>query len=214
MLKLYGRATAFNVLKVGWFLEELALSYEHIEVGGRFGGLDTPQFEQLNPIKKVPVLVDGERSVWESHTILRYLAASYGPPHFYPDDAYSRSEQERWMDWSLSVFQPAFIKVFWGYYRKPPAKRDMAFVDEQLTLCRFHLDALDKQLGSAPFLAGESFSIADIPAGCALFRLTEMGVDITLPPNVQSWYEQLKTRPGYQKWVMADFSELAARESY
>ncbi|MEM9774288.1 MAG: glutathione S-transferase family protein [Chloroflexota bacterium] len=214
MITLYGRATAFNVLKVGWLLEELELTYKHVSVGGRFGGLDTPEFEKLNLHKKVPALVDGERSIWESHTILRYLAATYGKDNFYSADPFERSLQERWMDWSQSVFQPAFMNVFWGYYRQPAAKRDLRFIESHLEKCRFHLEALDKQLGNTRFLAGESLSTADIPAGSVLYRLTEIGLDVTLPKHVEQWYDHLKQRPGYQKWVMGDFTELFGRASF
>lgn len=78
MLKILGRTTSFNVQKVLWLADELSLEYDHIELGGKFGGLDSQEFARLNPMKKVPVLVDEQHSIWESHTILRYLAAKYG----------------------------------------------------------------------------------------------------------------------------------------
>ncbi|MEM7802319.1 MAG: glutathione S-transferase family protein, partial [Chloroflexota bacterium] len=171
-IRLYGRSTSFNVLKVGWLLDELALEYEHIQLGGRYGGLDTPEFGALNPIRKVPTLVDGEKRIWESHTILRYLAAEYGPEGFLPADPYGRSLQERWMDWSQSVFQPAFIGIFWGYYRKPPSRRDMGAVQQQVDKAMFHLDAFNLQLADSRFLVGDTFSAADIPAGSVLYRLS------------------------------------------
>lgn len=73
-MKVYGRTTSFNVQKVLWFLDELGVSYQHIEVGGRFGGLQSDGFSALNPQQKVPVLVDDKNVIWESHSILRYLA--------------------------------------------------------------------------------------------------------------------------------------------
>ncbi|WP_212747843.1 glutathione S-transferase N-terminal domain-containing protein [Pseudoalteromonas sp. S558] len=78
VVKVFGRTTSFNVQKILWLLDELALNYEHIELGGHFGGLDSDEFFRLNPMKKVPVLIDGDKSIWESHTILRYLVAEYG----------------------------------------------------------------------------------------------------------------------------------------
>jgi glutathione S-transferase len=75
MLHLWGRNTSFNVQKVTWFLGELGLDYTHTEVGGRFGGLDDAAFAAKNPHAKVPVLEDGDLTMWESHTCLRYLAA-------------------------------------------------------------------------------------------------------------------------------------------
>lgn len=213
-MKLYGRTTSFNVQKVLWLLDELDISYEHIELGGRFGGLDTPEFAALNPMKKVPVLVDNNNAVWESHTILRYLVAAYGDKHWYPNSPYLRSQYERWMDWSHLIFQQAFMGVFWGYYRMPVQKRDMKAVDAELQKCLDCLNVIEATLENSEYLAGSCLSLADLCAGSILFRLTSQGLDVPLPQNVSAWYEKLKKRPGYQKWIMSDFTELKAREDY
>lgn len=213
-MKLYGRTTSFNVQKVMWLLEELKLSYEHVELGGRFGGLDSEAFAELNPMRKVPVLIDGDRAIWESHSILRYLAAEYGSDDWLPESAYSRSLYERWMDWSQVTFQPAFMATFWGYYRTPETKRDMQRVTQALQTCDVCLQQLEVALTNQSFLAGESISLADVCAGAILYRLTEQGLDVVLPFRVNQWFERLQSRPGYQKWVMSDFSELKAREDY
>ncbi len=214
MRKIYGRTTSFNVQKVLWLADELNLDYEHLELGGRFGGLDTPEFTRLNPMQKVPVLVDGDRVIWESHTILRYLIAEYGDSNWYPDSVYERSIYERWLDWSQTAFQPAFMAVFWGYYRKPSQKRDMAVVEKQLNKCIGCLSILDRQLENARYLAGNFLTLADIPTGAVIYRLTEQGLEVTLPPLVAAWYANLQRRSGYQKWIMSDFTELKAREEF
>ena len=76
-LTVWGRGNAFNVQKVLWLVGELALALAHrrVDAGGPFGGLDTPEFLTLNPNGRVPVLQDGGTVVWESHSIIRYLAA-------------------------------------------------------------------------------------------------------------------------------------------
>lgn len=213
-MKLYGRTTSFNVQKVLWLLEELNIDYQHIQLGGRFNGLDDPEFVKLNPMRKVPVLVDGEKAIWESHSILRYLVASFADESWYSADPYQRSLYERWMDWSQLIFQNAFMGTFWGYYRMSEAKRDMKTVNAELEKCVQCLSVLDKQLSLSDYLAGESITLADICAGAIIYRLTTQGLSISLPIHVARWYEKLKTRPGYQKWVMSDYSELKAREDY
>ena len=214
MRKIYGRTTSFNVQKVLWLADELNLDYEHLELGGRFGGLDTPEFTRFNPMQKVPVLVDGDRVIWESHTILRYLVAEYGDSNWYPNSAYERSIYERWLDWSQTAFQPAFMAVFWGYYRMPPQKRDMAVIEKQLNKCIGCLSILDRQLENARYLAADFLTLADIPTGAVIYRLTEQGLDVTLPPLVAVWYANLQRRSGYQKWIMSDFTELKSREEF
>ncbi|RXJ72732.1 glutathione S-transferase [Veronia nyctiphanis] len=213
-MKLYGRTTSFNVQKVLWLLEELQLSFEHIEVGGRHGGLNDKNFVQLNPMRKVPVLVDGDNVVWESHTILRYLASEYGSAQWQIHDAYQRTLYERWMDWSQVIFQPAFMTTFWGYYRQPPAQRDMEEVNRALDICHDCLETLSEQLTKTPYLAGSQLSLADIVVGAALYRLTEQGLDVRLPESVSVWYSHLRVRDGYQKWIMSDFTELKGRTDY
>ena len=213
-MKLYGRTTSFNVQKVLWLLTELNLDFQHIELGGRFGGLDGSEFKQLNPMGKVPVLVDSGQAIWESHTILRYLAAQHGGSTWYPTCTFERSFYERWLDWSQTIFQPAFMGTFWGYYRMPPNKRDMVAVNRHLDSCINCLATINKQLQQTSYLAGNTLSLADIVVGAVIYRLTSQGLIISLPKRVSNWYHELKSRPGYKTWVMSDFTELKAREDF
>ena len=75
MLTVYGRKSSFNVHKVMWLIGELGVVHKHTELGGAFGGLDTPKFCAMNPHGRVPVVDDNGTMVWESHAILRYLAS-------------------------------------------------------------------------------------------------------------------------------------------
>lgn len=213
-MKIYGRTTSFNVQKVLWLLDELNLAYQHIELGGRFGGLNSNEFKKLNPMGKVPVLIDDERVIWESHSILRYLAAKYGENTWFPECAYERSLYERWLDWSQTIFQPAFMGTFWGYYRMPANKRNMAEVNSHLDTCINCLETINSQLAQSKYLAGNNLSLADIVVGAVIYRLTSQGLMIPLPRRVNDWYQDLKSRPGYQSWVMSDFTELKAREDF
>ena len=78
MIQLLGRATSGNVQKVIFMLEELRLPYERKDYGKQFDNTTTPEYAALNPMKKVPTLVDGDTVVWQSNTILRYLANKTG----------------------------------------------------------------------------------------------------------------------------------------
>jgi hypothetical protein len=79
MLRLLGRQASGNVQKVIFILEELGLPYVREDYGRQFGNTQTDAYRKLNPNAKVPTLLDGELAIWESHTILRYLAAIHGP---------------------------------------------------------------------------------------------------------------------------------------
>ena len=215
MLTIYGRKSSFNVQKVMWLVGELNIAHRHVELGGAFGGLDAPEFRALNPHGRVPVIVDGDVTVWESHTILRYLAARYGGSSFWDDDPAVRSQSERWMDWAHTTLQPDFLTgVFWGFYRTPAAQRDTRAVEEKIRRSAQHFQLLDKILADRPFLLGNRLTLADIPAGTHLYRY--FNIDIARPrvPNVERWYRTLAERPAYRAHVMVPFSELYGRLEY
>jgi glutathione S-transferase len=145
MLTVWGRRSSFNLQKVMWLVGELELSHRHIPAGGDFGIKDTPEFLAMNPHGRVPVIDDDGTIVWESQTILRYLAARHGRGRFWTDDPGERSQAERWMDWSQASLQPDFLLgVFWGFYRTPEAQRNTLAVDTKIRACARHFQLLDR----------------------------------------------------------------------
>ena len=86
MLKIWGRKNSSNVRKALWCAEELGLDYEAIDAGGAFGVVDTPQYRALNPNGRVPMIEDGDFVLWESNTIVRYLAAKHKATVLEPAD--------------------------------------------------------------------------------------------------------------------------------
>ena len=165
-------------------------------------------------MRKVPVLADNDNVIWESNTILRYLADSYGAGQWKVEDAWQRSLFERWMDWSQTIFDPAFVGVFWGYYRTPAHLHDMKAIKKSIKECIDCLAKLDDQLGGSKYLAGEKLSLADISTGIFIYRLVEINLNIKLPENVENWYKCLRRSNGYKQWVMSDFSSLKGRLEY
>jgi len=211
-LTVWGRANSINVQKVLWLLAELDVPYRHIPAGGAHGGLDTPEFLAMNPCGRVPVIQDGDVVVWESHAILRYLAATRGRERFWSEDAAERSMDDRWMDWSETSLQPDFINgIFWGFYRTPEPLRDAQAIAAKVASCAAHMQLLDKILKSQPFLSGGALGLADIPAGALLFRYFNLEIDRPHVPHVASWYARLQERQAYRDHVMLPFDNLKAR---
>ncbi|XHI63329.1 hypothetical protein ABZP12_00439 [Xanthomonas euvesicatoria] len=122
-ITLWGRRNSSNVRKVLWCAEEAGVAYTSIEVGGAFGGNDTPAYRALNPNGVVPTLQDGALVLWESNAIVRYLAAQYAPA-LYPHSPPERALGDRWMDWTTSTFAGVFRDLFWGVLRTPEHERD------------------------------------------------------------------------------------------
>jgi glutathione S-transferase len=215
MLTIYGRKSSFNVQKVMWLIGELGIEHNHIQMGGSFGGLDRPDFQAMNPHGRVPVIDDGGTIVWESHAILRCLAARYGSGTFWSDDPIQRSRADQWIDWSLSALQPDFlVGIFWGYYRTPEPKRNIAAVEAAVDRTSQRLLLLDKLLEANTYLIGDHLSLADIPIGTHLFRYFNIDIRRPTVPNVERWYRLLQDRPAYRGHVMVPFGELYGRLAY
>lgn len=213
MLKVWGRRSSMNVQKVMWLIGELNLPHEHIPAGGRFGRLDEPAFLALNPHGRVPVIEDGEVAVWESHAILRYLAARYARGRFWSDDAAARSQVDRWMDWSQTTLQPAFIDgVFWAYVRTPPSRRDPALIERNVRRCGEVFQRLDALLARESMLAQQEPTLADIPIAVNFYRYFELDIRRPQLPHIEAWYARLQQRPAYREHVMVSFEELRARD--
>jgi glutathione S-transferase len=214
VLTIWGRRNAFNVQKVLWLVGELGLAHRHVDAGGPFGGLDTPGFLAMNLHGRVPVIDDGGVVVWESHAILRYLAARHAPGTFWAEDPAERSLADRWMDWTLATLQRDFMDLFWAFYRTPEPERDHRLVGARAESCAAHFRLLDRELAGRPYLAGDRLTLADLPAGATLFRYFALGIDRPDVPNVRAWYARLAERPAYRDHVMLPFDDLRGRLAY
>ncbi|MCU4182362.1 glutathione S-transferase family protein [Bosea sp. BH3] len=198
MLKIWGRLSSINVQKVVWAAGEVGQAFERIEVGGPFGGLDTPEYLAMNPNGQIPVLQDGSFTLWESNTIVRYLAERHGAASIWESDVARRAEAERWMDWMLSELQPALAPVLWGVVRKVPGYTEPSVIENGMKQAEKLMAILEAQLAGKPFLSGERFGVADITVGCGAHRWFNMPVVRTERPAVQRWYESLFARPAAQ----------------
>lgn len=203
MLKILGRKTSSNVQKVLWVADELKLRYERADIGGPFGGNDTPEYLKLNPNGKVPTIIEDDGWVmWESNAITRYLAAKYGDGTLYPADLRVRASAERWMDWQTNTVSPQMVGVFRGLVRTPPEKRDPAAIAKARDGLARLMGILDAHLAQSDYVAGPAFTVGDIPLGIAAWRWFEMPIEREDYPHLRRWFERLAERPPYQTHVM------------
>lgn len=207
-ITVHGRASSANVQKVVWALEEMKLPYERLDVGGKFGGTDTPDFGAMNPNRLVPVLTDGNLTIWESHAILRYLAGSYSVGNFWPEDPAERATIDQWTDWTASTFQPAWLKVFMLVVRTAPQNQDKEAIAKAVADTGECLKIMNEALADRPFLAGEALSYADFAAGVSLYRWTTMEIERPEFEHVTAWHERLLEREAFAKSVNISYEEL------
>lgn len=203
----WGRATSSNVTKVLWGLGELGLPFERIDVGGAFGKTDTPEYRAMNPTGLVPTLQEQSFSLWESNTILRYLAQVHasGSP-LWPTNPQDRANIDRWMDAQQTVLNRPMSAVFWGLVRTPADQRDLKAIAAAIAETARAWRMISFWLEQHDFVAGPEFSLCDIPWGVHAHRwfgMNYLGLARPEIPALRAWYDRLRQRPAYQAHVMA-----------
>lgn len=203
MLRIWGRKTSSNVQKVMWAIGELGLAHERIDIGGPFGKSKEEPYLSLNPNGLVPTLQEDDFTLWESNSIVRYLAAKYGAGTLEPADPRARARASQWMDWQLSVVGPAIFGAFWGLIRTPPEKRDQAAIDASKTRTTAAMKILDAQLARTAFVADDQFSMGDIPVGIMAYRFRQLVPERPPLDNLERWYADISARPAFRDHVSA-----------
>jgi glutathione S-transferase len=200
MLKIWGRTNSVNVKKALWAAEELGVKYERIDAGMQYGVNKTPEYLKMNPTGLVPTIEDDGFKLWESHSIVRYLAAKHGAGTLWPTDLKQRADAERWMDWAFT-FQNAMRAVFWGLIRTPLEKRDMQAIEEGRKRSTELLAIPEAALAGKQFITGNAFTMGDIPLGCEVQRYMRVPIERPAFPNVDAWFARLGERPAFKKFV-------------
>jgi glutathione S-transferase len=204
MVKVWGRNNSINVQKVMWALGELGLAHERIDIGGPFGMNKEPPYLAKNPNGLVPTLEEDDGFLlWESNSIVRYLAAKHGAGKLEPKDPKARALAHQWMDWQLTVAGPAIFHTFWGLVRTPPEKRDHKAIAESQAKTTEAMKMVDAALGKSAFLAGEEFSMGDIPPALTAFRFRKLVPDRPAMANLERWYGAIEQRPAFRDHVLA-----------
>lgn len=202
MLKIYGRTNSINVQKVMWAVGELGLQHQRIDAGMAFGVVNEPAYGKMNPNRLVPTIDDDGVILWESNTIVRYLAAKHATGTLMPKGHAERAQAEKWMDWQMGSIQQGLTPVFWNLIRTPADKRDMKAVETGQATVNKSLAVLDEHLKGKTFMLGDTFTVADIPLGCIAYRWYGLPIERQTFANVRAWYERLTTRPAYKQHVM------------
>lgn len=200
MLKLLGRKTSGNVQKVLFYLEETGTPYEREDYGRQFNNTQTPEYLKLNPNAKVPTLIDGDLAIWESNTILRYLATKAGSP-FYPTAAAARTHVERWMDWQLGNLNSPYLFMF-RESKLAPEQRSADFAAQAKTLGA-ELSILDGRLASSAWLGGASMSIADMCLSPIVARCLRFGIELPALENLKRWDASIGARDAFKRATAA-----------
>ncbi|MGN6571358.1 MAG: glutathione S-transferase family protein [Pseudolabrys sp.] len=207
MIRILGRATSGNVQKVLFFLEEVGLKYVREDYGRQFNNTNTDAYRKLNPNMKVPTLVDGDLSSWESNTILRYLAATHAPQLTGTTPA-EKTYVERWMDWMLASLNTPYLAMFKDA-KKPDAERAADFAAQSADLVA-QLKILDGHIAGKQWFALDRFSLAEIALAPVVKRCLEFPIERPELAELMRWIKAVEARPAFAVATGAKPSTLAS----
>ncbi|MDH0647970.1 glutathione S-transferase [Pseudomonas sp. GD03858] len=198
MLKILGKASSINVRKVLWTCVELNLPFQREDWGSGFQPTDSPQFLALNPNAMVPVIVEGDFVLWESNTILRYLANQHGGAHLYPSAPRARAAVDQWLDWQATDLNDAWRYPFMSLVRRSPAHQDSALLASTSAQWAAKMRLLEQRLqATGAYVAGDTFSLADVAIGLSLNRWYRTPLEHPVLPALAAYHARLRLRPGF-----------------
>lgn len=194
MLKIWGRISSINVRKVVLAAQWLGIPFERVDAGHEFGIVKTPDYLAMNPNALVPAIEDDGFRLWESNVIVRYLCAKHSMGGLYPTTLEQRFDAERWMDWQQTTLNPAGRNAFVQLLRTAPERRQQQLVEQSIAATEPLLRMLDAHLARQPYMAGDAFTMADIPIACEIHRWRGTPVAQIELPHVDRWYAAIRAR--------------------
>lgn len=203
MLTLYTTPLSANGRKVLAASRHLDLEPEIRLVNVYRGEGRTPEYLAVNPTGKIPLLVDGKFTLWESNAILLYIAEAYGDFRLFSRDPKERAAIASWLFWESAHWQPTLIPVlspFIGHKLLPeavPAPADPPdWRNEQLQPLLAQLDA---HLREHQFVAGNSLTIADFSVGGMMTYFRAAEFPFAAFPNLTAWHGRLEALEAWQE---------------
>lgn len=204
-MRILGRKTSLNVRKVLWACDELGLTYDREDWGVGFRPVDTPEFLALNPNGQIPVLIDDDLVLWESNTIIRYLANRHGL-HLYPVEPVARAKVDQWLDWQATDLNAAWVYAFLALARRSPGYDDSGRIEASVKAWNRVMIILDGQLAqTGGHVSGPHFQLSDIAIGMAVHRWVATPLDHAHLPHVRAYYDRLKARPAFEPYARSDW---------
>ena len=197
MIKIYG-APGSSAGRCYWTMEEIGLLYERQPLDMSKKEHKSPEYLALNPNGKVPCLVDGDVTIWESMAIDTYLAEKYQPDllGLTPE---ARGLVQQWSYWAILEPQPALVSALIQKVFVPEPKRDQKIIDDALAKLPPMLEIANKHLDQLEYFVGGSFSLADIHVATVMNINHMLGQSLSDFPHLMRWLDNVCGREAYQK---------------
>ncbi len=188
-----------NPQKIKFALLELGLECETVPVDLTKLEQRKPEFLALNPFGRVPVLVDGALTLWESHAILAYLGEKTG--RLWPGSAVGRADALRWLFFASTHISPpatdlAFNRIAVKLRGLPG---DEAAIERGEKALPGVIAIVEGQLANRRWLLGDDFTLVDCGYGPILNVIEKAGFSFAAFPNVHAYLDAIRTRPAWKE---------------
>jgi glutathione S-transferase len=196
MITVFGEGRGFRVI---WLLEEMGLAYRLRPVNLLAGVEKDPEFLTINPAGFIPAIQDGDVTMVESIAIMEYLMARYGPTPLAPapyDPAFPAYQQ--FLHLGEAGLAASIYFVVGARNFAPESERQNWSAAQALSVFESRLSLVTRQLASKPYLAGETFTAADISVTYAL-ELAKKAGGVTFGQVEQSYMARVSAREGYKR---------------
>lgn len=198
MLTIYGSPKS-SAGRCFWCLEEAGVAYETKSIDFRAKEHKSEAFLKVNPNGKVPALLDGDFTIWESVAINNYIADAY-KPELLGLTAKERGLISQWSIWSVADLQDPLIKVFIQLVFVPEPKRDEAIITQSLEKLPSILSSLEQSLEGKQYLVGDRFTLADLNVAFVVGICDDIKFDLSAYTNINQWRNRIAEREGTKRY--------------
>ncbi len=184
--------------RIVWLLEELGLEYEVNKMAFHPKDLKSEEHRARHPLGRVPVLEDGEVSIFESGAIVEYVMARYGDGGLKPAvDAPEFPEYLQWFHYCEGMMMPPINTIVVHTLLLPPERRDETVLGQAQRLLGRAVVPVDSALEGREYLVGD-FSAADIMLGHSIFMANRLGQVSDEMRNLKEYVKRIESRPAFQ----------------
>lgn len=197
MIKIYGSPMS-SAGRCYWMLEELGVPYEVMPLNMSEKEQKSEAFLKINPNGKIPAIVDGDFTLWESMAITNYLAKKFESP-LAAKNLQEESLIQQWSLWGLVDFQEPAVSWMIQEIFVPAEHRNHQIIENAKKALPRVLGVLNRGLEGKTYLVGNRFTVADVNVGAVTNILLGLKYDLTAYPNVQKWMSEFQQRPAFKK---------------
>ena len=184
--------------RIVWLFEELGLQYDLNKMAFHPKDLKSDEHRERHPLGRVPVLEDGETSIFESGAIVEYVMARYGDGGLKPAvDAPEFAEYLQWFHYCEGMVMPPINTIMVHTVLLPPERRDQTTLEQAQRLLSRSVAPVNEALAGREYLIG-AFSAADIMLGHSLFMANRLGQVSDEMANVKDYVGRIESRPAFQ----------------